>query len=168
MEKLGMPDVPTAIAADTRLTLETMRVLIALYPLQDKEFPGRERLSESCGMHPSNISESTTKLIRLGWITKNGSEYSLTIPKEIPEIIQANREKIQSWKDNKRPDIPANIRRLVFERDAYRCVKCSSYKKLCVDHIFPYSLGGASTPDNLQTLCWECNSKKSNKVEVAA
>lgn len=64
--------------------------------------------------------------------------------------------------------IPNRVKKLVFERDAYRCVKCQSYKDLCIDHIHPYSLGGSNEPDNLQILCWKCNSKKGTKVEVAA
>lgn len=62
--------------------------------------------------------------------------------------------------------IPAATRQMVFERDAYRCVKCESYIKLCIDHIHPFSRGGSNEPDNLQTLCWDCNSKKGNNVEV--
>lgn len=62
--------------------------------------------------------------------------------------------------------IPNKVRTMVFERNEYRCVKCGSYKRLCIDHIYPYSLGGSDDPDNLQTLCWVCNRKKSNKVEV--
>ncbi len=63
-----------------------------------------------------------------------------------------------------RRKISGDIRTLVFERNEYRCVKCGSFKGLCVDHIYPYSLGGTDDPDNLQTLCWTCNSKKGNKV----
>ncbi|MEO9231601.1 MAG: HNH endonuclease [Devosia sp.] len=62
--------------------------------------------------------------------------------------------------------IPASTRTEVFERDAYRCVKCNGFRKLCVDHIYPHSKGGGNNMDNLQTLCWDCNSKKSNKVEL--
>lgn len=62
--------------------------------------------------------------------------------------------------------IPGRTKKAVFERDAYRCVKCASYKNLCIDHVYPWSLGGSNEPDNLQTLCWDCNSKKSNKVEA--
>ena len=65
-----------------------------------------------------------------------------------------------------RRKIDQKVRTMVFERDAYRCVKCGSYKQLCIDHRFPYSLGGSNEPDNLQTLCWTCNSKKGNKIEV--
>lgn len=65
-----------------------------------------------------------------------------------------------------RSKIDHKVRTMVFERDAYRCVKCGSYKQLCIDHRFPYSRGGSNDPDNLQTLCWTCNSKKGNKIEV--
>lgn len=62
--------------------------------------------------------------------------------------------------------ITTRIRRLVFERDAYRCVRCDTHFNLCVDHKYPWSKGGSDDLDNLQTLCRACNSKKRNKVEV--
>lgn len=61
--------------------------------------------------------------------------------------------------------ISATKKKAVFERDAYRCVKCTSHVNLCVDHIYPWSLGGTEDIQNLQTLCQICNGKKSNKVE---
>jgi hypothetical protein len=74
--------------------------------------------------------------------------------------------KVMGSADRRR--ISNKVKKLVFERDAYRCVKCQSYKDLCVDHIYPYSLGGTNEPHNLQILCWNCNSKKGTKVEVMA
>jgi len=62
--------------------------------------------------------------------------------------------------------ISASLRTKVFERDAYRCVKCGSWKDLCADHIYPEFLGGETTLDNLQTLCRTCNTKKGIKVEA--
>lgn len=32
------------------------------------------------------------------------------------------------------------------------------------DHIFPKSKGGLDSPENYQTMCWECNSRKGNKI----
>ncbi|MEI6854284.1 MAG: HNH endonuclease, partial [Bacteroidota bacterium] len=63
--------------------------------------------------------------------------------------------------------IPLALRYKVFKRDDCKCIACGRNAKngviLHVDHKIPYSLGGLSTLDNLQTLCQECNISKSNK-----
>jgi ATP-dependent helicase IRC3 len=48
------------------------------------------------------------------------------------------------------------------ERDGYKCLCCGTTKTrfLQVDHIGPKYRGGSNNPENLQTLCGECNSKK--------
>lgn len=66
----------------------------------------------------------------------------------------------------KKKKINGNLRKLVFERDSYRCKKCNSHLDLCCDHIFPESKGGETTLENLQTLCRSCNAKKKDKIEV--
>lgn len=60
--------------------------------------------------------------------------------------------------------ITQSLRTQVFERDEYRCINCGSHKKLCADHIHPESKGGATTLENLQTLCQSCNSSKGTKT----
>ena len=70
------------------------------------------------------------------------------------------------------PTVQARIisggkRRAVFERDAYRCVQCGSYRSLEVDHIYPVSRGGTADIENLQTLCRDCNAAKGAKVKGA-
>lgn len=60
--------------------------------------------------------------------------------------------------------IPYELRKLVFERDAYRCQTCGDWHDLSVDHIIPESKGGLAKLDNLQTLCRKCNSKKGNRL----
>lgn len=64
----------------------------------------------------------------------------------------------------KRPPLPRSLIKQVFERDAYRCQHCDGWIDLCVDHIHPYSKGGTSELDNLQTLCRPCNSKKKDRI----
>jgi HNH endonuclease len=59
------------------------------------------------------------------------------------------------------------LRYEVLRRDGFRCQLCGRTAahegvKLEVDHIFPRSKGGEDTLGNLQTLCWDCNSGKSN------
>lgn len=56
--------------------------------------------------------------------------------------------------------IPAALARQVMERDAYRCRHCGTWLDLTCDHILAESRGGATTLDNLQTLCRPCNSRK--------
>lgn len=56
------------------------------------------------------------------------------------------------------------LRTQVFERDAYRCVTCGTHKNLTCDHKHPESKGGATTLENLQTMCKSCNSKKGVKA----
>ena len=48
----------------------------------------------------------------------------------------------------------------VFAKDGYQCVHCGTRDNLTVDHIHPVSSGGTNDPDNLQTLCRSCNSRK--------
>jgi 5-methylcytosine-specific restriction endonuclease McrA len=54
-------------------------------------------------------------------------------------------------------------REQIKKRDGYRCRSCPSTDDLCIDHIIPVKHGGKHTPDNLQTLCRSCNSKKGTK-----
>ena len=61
------------------------------------------------------------------------------------------------------------MRFAIYERDGHRCVKCGARNvPLEIDHIFPVSKGGKSNFDNLQTLCHNCNVRKSNIVEQGA
>lgn len=59
-----------------------------------------------------------------------------------------------------RPHIPDGLRRKVYERDGYKCVRCGATDHLSLDHIWPWSLGGKDEESNLQTLCRSCNSRK--------
>lgn len=56
--------------------------------------------------------------------------------------------------------ISGDLRRAVFERDAYRCVNCAGFIDLTCDHRVPESKGGQTKLDNLQTMCRSCNSRK--------
>jgi 5-methylcytosine-specific restriction endonuclease McrA len=56
-----------------------------------------------------------------------------------------------------------NIREFIFKRDKFKCLKCKSNNKLCIDHIMPISKGGENVLFNLQTLCHSCNSAKGSK-----
>lgn len=68
---------------------------------------------------------------------------------------------------NKSPrNISWRLRALVLMRDGAYCQMCGdtpqSGAKLHVDHIIPWSKGGETTLQNLQSLCEKCNIGKSN------
>jgi 5-methylcytosine-specific restriction endonuclease McrA len=60
------------------------------------------------------------------------------------------------------------LRYIVLSRDRFKCRACGAspsddkHVKLEIDHTIPWSKGGKTEPDNLQTLCSKCNSGKSN------
>ncbi|MES5423718.1 HNH endonuclease [Lacticaseibacillus paracasei] len=56
------------------------------------------------------------------------------------------------------------VRKRVFERDAYTCVYCGRIGgKLEIDHIIPISHGGTNEMANLATACRRCNRQKRDK-----
>ena len=52
------------------------------------------------------------------------------------------------------------VRRLVFERAAWRCEQCRKIKPLQCDHIKLRSHGRLDVIENLQALCCDCHEKK--------
>lgn len=65
--------------------------------------------------------------------------------------------------------IPQEVKIAVTLRDGGKCRRCpeTDHSKLRYDHIIPWSKGGSSKmAANIQLLCVECNSKKSDKVGV--
>ncbi|MCZ7384810.1 MAG: HNH endonuclease signature motif containing protein [Candidatus Methanoperedens sp.] len=57
--------------------------------------------------------------------------------------------------------VPPELRQKVLERDGYKCVMCGSTKYPQIDHIKPFSKGGETVFDNLQTMCRKCKLRKS-------
>lgn len=90
--------VPVEVAMDARLTLQQMRVLVALYTFRNRNtemaHPTREEIRERTGMALSKISTATTDLERLGWLTKAGNggrsqatRYRVHVPETITESV---------------------------------------------------------------------------------
>lgn len=63
----------------------------------------------------------------------------------------------------KRPAIPSDVRRKVLASGC--CAYCGATEELQVDHIYPYSKGGAHSIENFQPLCRACNYAKRDKTE---
>lgn len=64
--------------------------------------------------------------------------------------------------------ISNKLRYQVLKRDKFKCCACGaspakdSSVELHIDHIVPWSKGGETTMENLQTLCSKCNLGKSD------
>ena len=62
--------------------------------------------------------------------------------------------------DQHREPLPRDMRLAVWRRDRGRCRGCGSGFDLQYDHVIPLSLGGATSVENLQLLCGDCNRAK--------
>ncbi|MBI3319102.1 MAG: HNH endonuclease [Candidatus Omnitrophica bacterium] len=66
-------------------------------------------------------------------------------------------------------EISLTLRYAILKRDGFRCVKCGGSPatqpgvQLHIDHVQPWTKGGVTSQENLQTLCEECNLGKSNR-----
>lgn len=71
-----------------------------------------------------------------------------------------------------RRDINLRMRFIVMKRDNFKCCMCGRSPattpglELHIDHIIPWSKGGETVIDNLQTLCSDCDLGKSNLSET--
>ena len=60
----------------------------------------------------------------------------------------------------------AQMRRAVFERDGYRCVRCGRPGRLECDHVIPLERESGQDPydpDGCQTLCRRCHIEKTRQ-----
>lgn len=69
-------------------------------------------------------------------------------------------------------EISERLRFRILVRDGFRCRSCGSSPlnspgtELHVDHILPWSKGGETVEENLETKCLRCNLGKGNAFEV--
>jgi 5-methylcytosine-specific restriction enzyme A len=103
------------------------------------------------------------KLVR-GWIRDRIDDIN-NRQSPLKKAIRKNDLIARSDSNTEKPSryIAASVRVDVLSRDGYKCVFCgrnSQETSLEIDHIFPFSQGGSNKPDNLQTLCIDCNRGK--------
>ena len=104
-----------------------------------------------------------------------GETPSQTIKNETEaELENTTKNHLPCVADADKRDIKLGLRWKVFQRDRFRCVKCGASpandptcEQLHADHILPFSKGGKTLVENLQTLCQRCNLGKGNRLEHA-
>lgn len=116
--------------------------------------------------------DTWTKALRafVAWVNSDGPEQN---PQE-----EAGREAVDSTiqraatKRRTRREISERQRFRILVRDGFRCRACGASPleqrgiELHVDHIVPWSKGGETTDDNLETKCKRCNLGKGNAFEA--
>lgn len=88
----------------------------------------------------------------------------IKLPRNISYAEWRAAPKYHSKELKERWKLTKTLRKLVYERDGYKCKLCGSDTNLSIDHIIPISKGGKTEINNLQTLCISCNKKKANKI----
>lgn len=151
-------------------------------------FNEMERIWHTVGQRPSRVEweRSNPKISITAYKKRFGSwtnacekfiEYKIGgeifsqdfILPERPEILKETNNTEKKHSPEKIRDVSLRLRLAVLTRDNFRCVFCGKSPatnigtRLHIDHIIPFSKGGKSTLENLQTLCEECNLGKSNQ-----
>lgn len=73
-----------------------------------------------------------------------------SVPIESPDVPRRRSSRNVGWR----------LRFLVLRRDGFKCKACgasASATVLHIDHVLPWSRGGETVIENLQTLCEQCN-----------
>jgi hypothetical protein len=159
-----------------RLTLLGLRHelwLDAAEPLATWRVSAWRRLEEGQRAHPVAVASGEPR--RTYWLfegrcywedeeLESGDVLALIRERERRRLRRLERAHAnlaaESGGDRRREAIPREVRRAVFERDGGRCVQCGSAFEIQYDHVIPVAAGGASTTENLQILCAECNRDK--------
>lgn len=79
------------------------------------------------------------------------------------------KEQERKEKEYQRKLLSSSLRYDILKRDDFKCTICGRGAKdgvqLHVDHIIPVAKGGKTVPENLRTLCADCNLGKSDKYD---
>lgn len=129
---------------------------------------GRQPRRSELAKPPSLISQGPYRRRFNSWTTALEAfvEYANENIDEAPASPEKGRAKTGTPRD---PSL--RLRWRVLQRDRFTCCACGASPALSpgvelhVDHIVPWSKGGETVLENLQTLCAVCNLGKSNVHE---
>ena len=115
---------------------------------------------------------SWTKAL-IAFVEKINSDAPISdiVEKQEVEEVDSKKTVLKKCLPEDRREIPWNLRFKIYKRDNYKCVICGRSPattfgiELHVNHIIPWSKGGKTKEDNLNTLCNECNIGKSNQYD---
>jgi Homing endonuclease associated repeat/HNH endonuclease len=105
----------------------------------------------------------------IGWANADIQEEEQS--RDSTKVIEASGEK-RILNRRSRREISTRQRFRILVRDGFRCKSCGATPlttagiELHVDHIVPWSKGGETIDDNLETKCERCNLGKGNAFNV--
>lgn len=131
---------------------------------------------------PSSLFSAGTYEKRFGSWSKALHEFVAWVNSDSSEQSQQDTEAERGATDSTvqasfakrrtRREISDRQRFRILVRDGFRCKSCGASPlvqqgiELHVDHILPWSKGGETTDDNLETKCKQCNLGKGNAFNV--
>lgn len=129
------------------------------------QYKGKQPVRRDLNLEPSKISQYPYNRRFKNWseALRCFVEYA---KENDTTVITSSDSKNIIQKTNRDPSF--RLRFQVLKRDNFTCVKCGASPakvqsvELHVDHIKPWSKGGETIYENLQTLCSKCNLGKSN------
>lgn len=119
-------------------------------------------------IHPLSKFHAATYERRFGGWRKALEAFITYINTEDQDDVSLVSSNSKESKRKTSRTINLRLRFIVMRRDDFKCRICGKSPannpgtELEVDHIIPWSKGGETVIDNLQTLCFECNQGKSN------
>jgi len=133
------------------------------------QYKGKQPVRKDLAFPPSKISQSPYNRRFHSWITAIKEFVNYANDKN----IEVDKNDCVNGANMKCPgrDPSLRLRYQVLKRDNFSCCQCGASPakdpsvSLHIDHIIPWSKGGRTTLDNLQTLCSKCNLGKSNQAD---
>ena len=128
------------------------------------EHYGRQPRQAELARPPSNVSQGPYRRRFRTWLEalQQFVEFANATETLPPDSVAVTR-------DRRTPRDPSlRLRFSILKRDDFRCRACGASPAtkpglhLHVDHVQPWSQGGMTNAENLQTLCEPCNLGKSN------
>ncbi len=130
---------------------------------------GRQPRKRELSQPPSTCSEFPYRRRFGSWTSALESFVEFANGSDLESADTSEKSKTHSRKTARDPSL--RLRFKVLRSDNFTCRQCGASPartlgvELHVDHVVPWSKGGLTTFDNLQTLCSQCNLGKSDLYE---